>query len=101
VNDKWPGYGQDGEDERMQRERRREEQIKADNLSARIRAASPGQRDKIDPATGRTFGDAAARGMYDDASRVGEFRAANERFRRDRERFRWAQARVQGRRGRN
>ena len=97
---KWPGYRQDGEDQRLRQERQREHQIRADNLSSRIRAADPVQRHRIDPATGRTFGDAAGRGMYDD-SRVREFREMCGRNRRDRERFRWAQARIQGRRGRN
>ena len=95
---KWPGYRQDDEDGRKRRERQREEQIKADDLSARMRAADPVQRDRVDPATGRTFGDGAARGWYD---RLQSFRDLNERNRRDRERYRWAQARIQGRQGRN
>ena len=95
----WPGFHQDAEPERMRQEQQREKQIKADNLSTRIRAAH--QPDAIDPATGRTFGDAVGRGMYDDAKRVGEFRDMNERNRKTREGFRWAQARIQGRRGRN
>ena len=89
------------EQERAQRERQREEQIKAENLSARMRAADPVQRDRIDPATGRTFGDARARGMYDDDRRLRDFRDMNERNRQTRERYRWAQARMQGRAGRN
>jgi hypothetical protein len=97
----WPGYRQDGEAERIRDERLREQRIKADNLSARIRAADPVQRDRIDPATGRTFRDAAARGMYDDASRLRDFREMNDRNRQTRERYRWAQARMQGRAGRN
>ena len=101
TGQKWPGYRQDGEDDRKQQERHREEQIKADNLSARIRAADPVQRDRIDPAIGRTFADAQARGLYDDQDRVRRFREMNERNRRDRERFRWAQARVRGRQGAN
>ena len=98
---KWPGWRQDGEDKRLQQERKRENQIKADNLSARIRAADPVQRDRIDPAIGRTFGDAAGRGLYDDDRRLKDFREMNDRNRDQRERFRWAQARTQGRRGRN
>jgi hypothetical protein len=98
---KWPGFRADREAERMQQERRRAEQIKADNLSARIRAADPVQRDRIDPAIGRTFGDARAMGLYDDASRVGSYQKTCDRGRDERERFRWAQARIQGRRGRN
>lgn len=96
---KWPGFGQDGEAGRMRQERHREEQIKADNLSARIRADfQPG---RVDPAIGRTFGDAQARGLYDDGRRVGEYREQCERFRRTREGLRWRQARLQGRAGRN
>jgi hypothetical protein len=101
TQQKWPGYGQDGEDRRLRQERQRERQIQAENLSARIRAADPVQRDRIDPAIGRTFGDAAARGLYDDDARLRDFRGMNERNRQQRERFRWAQARTQGRRGRN
>jgi hypothetical protein len=97
----WPGYRQDGEPERIRQERQGEQRIKADNLSARIRAADPVQRDRIDPATGRTFRDAAARGMYDDARRLKDFRGMNERNRQTRERYRWAQARLQGRAGRS
>ena len=95
----WPGFHQDGEPERAKQEQRREQQIKADNLSARIRAAA--QPDRIDPATGRTFKDATERGMYDDAKRLKDFRDMNERNRRTREGLRWAQARIQGRQGRN
>ena len=80
-------------------QRQREEQIKADNLSNRIRADF--QPDRIDPATGRTFADGRARGFYDDARRLKDFRDMNERNRQQRERFRWAQARIQGRQGRN
>jgi hypothetical protein len=97
----WPGFRQDGEPERIRQERQREQRIKAENLSARIRAADPVQRDRVDPATGRTFRDGAARGMYDDARRLRDFRDLNERNRQTRERFRWAQARMQGRAGRN
>ena len=96
---KWPGYRQDREDERLRQERQREEQIKAASLSARIRAAA--QPDRIDPATGRTFGDGRARGMYDDSRRLRDFRETNERNGQARERYRWAQARMQGRAGRN
>jgi len=96
---KWPGFGQDREAERMQQERRREEQIKADNLSARIRADFQPRR--VDPAIGRTFADASALGLYDDASRLRAFRETCKRGRREREQFRRVQARVQGRRGRN
>jgi hypothetical protein len=96
---KWPGFHQDREPERMQQERQRAEQIKADNLSARVRADfQPG---RIDPASGRTFADARARGMYDDATRLRDFREMNDRNRDTRQRFRWAEARTQGRRGRN
>lgn len=96
---KWLGFGQDGEAQRMQQERRREQQIRAGNLSARIRADfQPG---RVDPAIGRTFGDAKARGLYDDGQRVGQYREQCARARRTREGFRWAQARTQGRRGRN
>lgn len=98
---KWPGYGQDGEPERMQQERQREDQIKADNLSARIRAADPVQRDRIDPAIGRTFGDAMDRGLYDDATRLRDYRETCDRGRDTRERFRWTQVRLAGRAGRN
>ena len=97
---KWPGYRQDGEDDRKRQERSREEQIKADNLNARQRAADPVQRERIDRSTGRTWGDAVGRGMYDD-SRVKDYRDQSDRFRDERERYRWAQARVQGRAGRN
>lgn len=99
AQQKWPGYRQDREDERRQQERQREERIKADNLSARIRATFQG--DRIDPATGRTFGNARDRGMYDDDRRLRDFRDMNDRNRQDRERYRWAQARMQGRAGRN
>lgn len=98
---KWPGYHQDREQERATQEWRRERQIQAENLSARIRAADPAQRDRIDPAIGRTYADAQARGMYDDATRLRDFRETCDRGRDSRERFRWAQARIQGRRGRN
>ena len=95
---KWPGYRQDGEAERMERERRTEEQVKARNLSGRMQARfTP---DQIDPATGRTFRDGLARGMYDD-SRVQDYREQCDRNRETRERYRWAQARMQGRQGRN
>ena len=97
----WPGYRQDREDERKRQERQREREIQAENLSDRIRAADPAQRDRIDPATGRTFGDARDRGMYDDEARLRDFRDMNERNRQTRERYRWAQARMQGRAGRN
>lgn len=96
---KWPGYGQDREAERMQQERQRAEQVKADNLTARIRADF--QPDRIDPAIGRTFGDAKDRGMYDDATRLKDYRELCDRGRDTRERFRWTQARIQGRKGRN
>lgn len=95
----WPGFRQDGEADRLEQERHREQRIKADNLSARIRADA--QPDAIDPATGRTFRDAQARGMYDDASQIKGFREMNERNRQTRERFRWAQVRLAGRAGRN
>ena len=98
---KWPGFRQDGEAERMRQEQKREREIKAENMSARIRAADPVQRDRIDPASGRTFRDARARGMYDDAERLKGYREMCERNRRTREGYRWAQARIQGRRGRN
>jgi hypothetical protein len=98
---KWPGFHADGEPGRVEQERQREKQIKADNLSARIRAADPVQRDRIDPAIGRTFGDARDRDLYDDASRLRSFRGMNERNRDMRERFRWTQARLAGRAGRN
>lgn len=97
----WPGYRQDGEDARARQERQREQQIKADCLSARIRAADPVQRDRIDPAIGRTFGQAAAMGLYDAGARIRDYRVMCDRARQDRERFRWAQARTQGRIGRN
>lgn len=57
---KRPGFRQDGEDSRLRQEQQREWQIKADNLSARIQSQFTPAR--IDPATGRTFGYAAARG---------------------------------------
>ena len=98
---KWPGFHQDREPERMRQEQQREHQIKADNLSARIQAADPVQRDRIDRATGRTYADAVSRGMYDDASRLKGFREMTARNRDARERFRWTQARIQGRAGRN
>lgn len=95
----WPGYHADGEPERLIAERQREEQIRARNLSARIQAdLTP---DRIDRATGRTFADGRARGFYDDDRVIGDFRAANARFRGERERFRWTQARDAGRAGRN
>ncbi len=97
---RWPGYRQDGEAARLVQERQRAEQIKADNLEARMRAADPVQRDRIDRSTGRTWRDAVTRGMYDD-SRVQDYRDQNDRNRDTRERFRWAQARTQGRAGRN
>lgn len=98
---KWPGFHADGEPGRMEQERQREQEIKARNLSARIRAADPVQRDRIDPAIGRTFGDAAGRGLYDDDSSLRSFRDMNDRNRDTRERFRWTQARLAGRAGRN
>lgn len=82
---KWPGYRQDGEDQRKRAERQREEQIKARNLSDRIRSADPAQRHRIDPATGRTFGDARSRGMYDDAQRLKDSREMNDRRQRERQ----------------
>jgi len=88
------------EQERRQWEQQREEQIKAENLEARRRAADPAQRDRIDPATGRTWGDAVSRDMYGD-SRLQSFRDMNELHRRTREQYRLAQARTQGRAGRN
>lgn len=94
----WPGFHEDREPERLEQEHQREQEIKAGNLSARIRAAF--QPERVDPATGRTFGDAVARGMYDDG-RVQDYRVQCERFRDTRERFRWAQARLAGRAGRN
>jgi len=97
---KWPGYHQDREPGRMRQERHREEQIKAESLEARQRAADPAQRDRIDPSTGRTWGDAVGRGMYGD-ERLQSFRDMNEQHRQTRERYRWTQARLQGRRGRN
>ena len=84
TDQKWPGYGQDGEAARLEQERQRAEQIKADNLSARIRAADPAQRTAIDPATGRTFADAVARGLYDDDARTRQFRETAERNRQAR-----------------
>ncbi len=60
-----------------------------------------GQDGEDGRATGRTFGDGLARGMYDDARRVGDYRQMCGRNRDTRERYRWAQARIQGRRGRN
>lgn len=96
---KWPGYRQDGEAARLEQERQREQRIKADSLSARIRAGF--QPDRIDPATGRTFADGLARGMYDDGTRLAGFRERCDRNRETRERYRWAQARIQGRAGRN
>jgi len=96
---KWPGFGQDGEAQRMQQERSREQQIQAENLSARIQADF--QPDRVDPAIGRTFGDALARGLYDYEARLRDYRALCDRGRDERERFRWAQARIQGLRGRN
>ena len=95
----WPGFHQDAEPDRMRQEKQREKQIKADNLSARVRAAH--QPDAIDPATGRTLGDAVGRGMYDDAKRLKDFRDMNKHNRETRERFRWAQVRIAGRQGRN
>ena len=96
----WPGFHQDREPERMRQEREQEDAIKARNLSARIQAADPVQRNRIDRAIGRTFADAKALGAYDD-SRVQDFRASSQRFRRERERYRWTQARLAGRAGRN
>lgn len=96
---KWPGFHADGEPARMEAERRREEEIRARNLSCRIQAQfTP---DRIDPATGRTFRDGLVRGMYDDDQVIRGFREMTGRFRQDRERYRWAQVRIQGRRGRN
>lgn len=95
----WPGFRQDGEPDRLEQERKREQQIKARNLSARIRADA--QPDAIDPATGRTFKDAQARGMYDDGKRLGDFREMNDANRKTREGFRWRQVRIAGRQGRN
>jgi len=96
---KWPGFHADGEPEHMRQEQQREREIQAENLSARIRAAS--QPGAVDPATGRTFADAVARGMYDDASRIRDYRETCDHARRTREGLRWAQARIAGRRGRN
>ena len=98
---KWPGYGQDGEDGRIRQERQREREIQAQNLSSRIRAADPAQRERIDPAIGRTFGDAQGRGMYSDARRLRDFREMNNRNRRTREQLRWRQVRERGRQGAN
>jgi len=88
------------EQERRQWERQREEQIKAENLEARQRAADPAQRDRIDPSTGRTWGDAVSRGMYGD-SRLQSFRDMNAQHRQARQQGRLAQVRDQGRQGRN
>jgi hypothetical protein len=88
------------EQERRQQEHQREQQIKAENLEARMRAADPVQRDRIDPSTGRTWGDAVGRGMYGD-NRVQSFRDLNDRSRRMRQQCRLAQVRAQGRQGRN
>ena len=88
------------EQERSRWEQQREEQIKAENLNARQRAADPAQRSRIDPATGRTWGDAVGRRMYDD-SRLQSFRDQNEKLRQTRRQYRQAQARAQGRAGRN
>ena len=83
------------EQERQQRERRREEQIKAENLDARQRAADPVQRDRIDPSTGRTWRDAVGRGMYDD-SRIQSFRDANAMHRQARQQQSRARMRARG-----
>jgi hypothetical protein len=88
------------EQDRRQREHQREEQIKAENLEARQRAADPVQRNRIDPSTGRTWGDAVGRGMYGD-SRLQSFRDMNDQHRQTRRQLRHAQARTQGRAGRN
>ena len=88
------------EQERSRWEQQREEQIKAENLNARQRAADPAQRSKIDPATGRTWGDAVGRGMYDQQRRQ-DFRDMNQRNRETRERLRWRQIRERGRQGAN
>jgi hypothetical protein len=88
------------EQERRQQEQQREKQIRRENREAHRKASDPAWRDRIDPSTGRTWRDAVGRGMYDD-SRVQDFRDLTERARRDRERFRWIQARMQGRQGRN
>jgi hypothetical protein len=97
----WPGYHQDREPERIRQEQQREQEIKARNLSARIQAADPVQGERIDLSTGRTYKDAAARGMYDDDRAIQGFRAMSAQNRSMRERFRWAQTRLQGRAGRN
>lgn len=89
-----------GEQERQQWEQQREKEIIRENRQAAKRAADPAQRDQIDPATGRTWGDAVGRGMYGD-DRLQSFRDLSARNRQTRERYRWAQARVQGRAGRN
>jgi hypothetical protein len=89
------------ERDRQQRERRREEQIKAENLSARIRAADPVQRDQIDPSTGRTWGDAVARGLYDDDSRIRSFRDLAALHRQAGRQHSYARARARGWQGAN
>ena len=88
------------ETDRARWEQQREEQIKAENLEARQRAADPVQRHRIDSATGRTWGDAVGRGMYGD-SRLQSFRDTNEMHRQTRRQYRLLQVRAQGRQGRN
>jgi hypothetical protein len=88
------------EQERQAWERQRGDEIKAENLDARRRAADPAQRDEIDRSTGRTWGDAVGRGMYAD-SRLQDFQATMGRFRQERQEHRLAQVRDAGRAGRN
>ena len=89
------------ESDRQRQERQREEQIKAENLSARIRAADPVQRDRIDPSTGRSWGDAVGRGMYDDDRRLRSFRDLNALHRQARRQGAYTRARARGWQGAN
>ena len=88
------------EQERREWEQQREREIVRENRQAARRAADPATRDQIDRSTGRTWGDAVGRGMYGD-SRLQSFRDLNEMHRQARQAARQAQARDQGRAGRN
>jgi hypothetical protein len=81
------GSWQADEAARAREEAAREQEIIAENLDARMRAVDPACRDEIDPATGRTWADAAARGMYGER-RLRSYRDLCAMRRADRERYR-------------
>lgn len=89
------------EQDRAQRERQREQEIMRENRAARRKAADPAWRDRIDPSTGRTWGDAVGRGMYDDDSRLRSFRDMNAMHRQARQQHTRARMRARGWQGAN